>query len=137
MTAFAPARFTGGLVLVFAALGASGCGSGEKPTGTVAGKVTYKGSPVTAGNVNLLSKTGAAAIAKIDATGGFKVDGPIEAGEYKVYATPPLPEPQPPGTKQTGPPKFDLPTKFRDPTSSGVVVTVKAGANDIPVEFKD
>lgn len=136
MTAFTPARVAGGFVVVCALL-AAGCGKGEKPTGTVAGKVSYKGAPLTAGNINLISSTGAAAMAKIDATGAFKVDGALEAGDYKVYATPPLPEPQAPGTKAAGPPKFDLPQKFRDPASSGVVVTVKAGSNDLPVEFKD
>lgn len=134
MTALTPARLGGTFVL---ALALAGCGPGEKPTGTVAGKVSYRGSPVTAGSVNFLSKTGAAAIARVDATGQFKVDGPLEAGEYRVYASAPLPEPQAPGTKATGPPKFDLPAKFRDPASSGVVVTVKAGPNDVPVEFKD
>lgn len=136
MTAFNPARLAGGFVLVFALLG-TGCGKGEKPTGTVAGKVSYKGSPLAAGNINFISATGSAGMAKIDAAGRYKVDGELEAGEYKVFATPPLPEPQPPGTKVAGPPKFDLPPKYRDPQSSGVVVTVKAGENDIPVEFKD
>ena len=103
----------------------------------VVGKVTYKGNLVTAGDVNFRSKAGAAAIGKIDASGQYKLDGQLEAGEYQVYATPPLPEPQAPGTKTVAPPKFELPPKFRDPNSSGVTVTVKGGANDIAVEFKD
>jgi hypothetical protein len=136
MTAFTPARVAGGLALVCALL-AAGCGKGEKPTGTVAGTVSYKGAPLTAGNINLISPTGAAGMAKIDPTGHFKVDGELEAGEYKVYATPPQPEPHAPGTKAAGPPKFDLPQKYRDPQSSATTVTVKAGANDVSVEFKD
>ena len=98
MTAFTSARAWGGFVLVFASFVACGC-DGEKPSGKVAGKVTYKGNPVTAGDVNFRSKSGAAAIGTIDATGQYKLDGQLEAGEYQVFATPPLPEPQAPGTK--------------------------------------
>lgn len=136
MTALNPARIAGGLVLVFAALG-TGCGKVGKETGTVVGKASYKGAPLAAGNLNFLSKTGSAAIAKVGAGGAFQVDGKLEAGEYKVYATAPQPEPQAPGAKASGPPKFELPPKFRDPASSGVTVVVKAGENDISVEFKD
>ena len=136
MAVFVPVR-AGALVFVFAALaGATGCGGG-KQTGSVSGTVRYKGAPVTAGSINFLSKTGSAAIAKIDATGHFKVDGALETGEYRVYATPPLPEPVAPGTKAPALPKFEVPTKFRDPVASGTTVTVNAGANDIPIEFKD
>ena len=136
MAAFNPTRLAGGLVIVFAVLGA-GCSKGGKETGTVVGKASYKGTPLAVGNINFLSKTGSAAIARVGAGGQFQVDGKLEAGEYKVYATAPLPEPQAPGTKASAQPKFELPPKFRDPASSGVTVTVKPGENDIPVEFKD
>ena len=135
MTAFVSARAAGGIVLVLS-LFVAGCGGG-KSAGTVAGTVKYKGTPVTVGDVNFLSKTGAAAIAKIDATGQYKIDGALEAGEYKVYASPPEVEQAAPGMKATAPRKFDLPVKFRDPNSSGVTVTVKSGSNDIAIEFKD
>ena len=136
MTAFVSARVAGGIVLVLS-LFVAGCGGGPKPAGTVAGTVKYKGAPVTVGDVNFLSKTGAAAIAKIDATGQYKIDGALDAGEYKVYASPPEVEQAAPGTKAAAPRKFDLPVKFRDPNSSGVTVTVKSGSNDIAIEFKD
>lgn len=132
---FLTRRFAGGWLPVVLAL-VAGCG-GEKPTGSVSGAVSYKGAPVTAGSINFLSKTGAGAVAKIDSGGRFKLDGELEAGEYKVYATPPVPEPQAPGTKVAAPPKFEVPAKFRDPASSNTTVTVKVGSNDIPIEFKD
>ena len=135
MTAIAPARITGGLVLVLS-LFAAGCNA-EKPTGTVAGKVTYKGKTLAVGDVNFLSKAGAAAIARLDDAGGYKIDGELDAGEYRVYVTPPPPEPAAPGTRPTSAKKFDLPPKFRAPETSGVTVTVKSGSNDILVEFKD
>lgn len=136
MTARTFTRAAAGFVLFCAALAAGGCSS-EKPTGTVAGTVKYRGNPLTAGEVNLLSKTGAAGSAKIDANGQYKVTGELEAGEYKAYFAPPRAEPQAPGTKASPAPKVEVPPKFRDPNSSGVVVTVKSGSNDIPIEFKD
>jgi hypothetical protein len=121
---------------LLAVLVAAGCGSGGKPTGTVAGTVTYNGGVLHSGVLNLISKTGAAAQAKIADTGAFKVEGEVEAGEYKAYVTAPLPEPQPPGTKVTAPKKFEVPSKYQDPATSGVTVTVKSGANDVKVDFK-
>ena len=136
MTTHCSARLPGGLISFALALAAAGCG-GDKPAGTVAGTVAYNGSPVTAGSVNFLSKagTGVAATAKIDESGAYKVDGPLEAGDYAVYVAPPPPEQLPPGTKPPPPRKFDVPPKFRDPGTSGVVVTVKSGKNDLPVEL--
>lgn len=131
------ARCLAGLVPVAVALVAAGCGGGGKPTGTVAGKVMYNGAPVAAGMVNFLSPTGSAAQAKIAAGGSYAVADPLEAGEYKVFVSPPLPEPQPPGTRPAPPPKFEVPARFRDPASSATTVVVHAGSNDIPVEFKN
>jgi hypothetical protein len=131
-----PFRLACGLICV-AALVLSGCGQGGKPTGTVSGTVSHKGTPLTSGNVNLISKSGSAAIAKIDEQGRFKVDGAVVAGDYTAYATAPIPEPQAPGSKPAAKTKFELPAKFRDPATSGVTVTVNAGSNDLPIEFKD
>ena len=132
MTTYRAAR-AGWLV---AAVLAAGCGAAEKPTGVVAGTVTVKGTPVHTGSLNLLSKTGAAAQARIDDGGAFKVGGELEAGEYRAYVSPPVPEPQAPGTRVTAPKKFEVPAKFQDPATSGVTVTVKTGTNDLTVDFK-
>jgi len=129
MATYRRARGPGGLVLAFLGLAAAGCG-GDKPAGSVAGTVKYNGSPVTMGDVNFVSKTGAAAMAKIDEAGGYKVDGKLEAGEYKVYVTPPSPEPPVPGVAPPPLPPFPVPAKYRDATTSGVTVTVKPGRND-------
>lgn len=117
------------------ALAAVGCG-GTPSAGSVAGTVTYNGGPVTGGSLNLISSSGAAALAKIGDGGAFKVDGELAPGEYKAYVTPPVPEPQPPGTKAAAPKKFEVPARFQDPTTSGTLVTVKSGSNDLKVEFK-
>ena len=112
-----------------------GC-EGGKPAGSVTGTVKYKGAPLSEGDVNFIGKNGAAAIAKIDASGGFKIDGALEADEYRVYFSSPPPEPAAPGTRPARP-KADLPAKFKDPASSGVVVPIKSGKNDVTIEFKD
>jgi hypothetical protein len=129
-----PARLAGIFLLVV--MTGAGCDR-EKFAGPVTGKVTYNGSPVTAGNLNFVSTTGAAASSKIDASGNFSIDEPLQAGEYKVFISPPVQEPSAPGTKPTTPFKFVVPEKFREPNSSGVIVTVKGGKNEIPVQFKD
>lgn len=123
-------------VVALALLALAGCSNG-KPTGAVAGSVTCNGAVVMSGNVNLVSTTGAAAMAKITEAGTFKVDGPLPAGEYRVYLSAPVPEPLPPGTKPPKMMKFEVPAKFTDPATTKVTVTVKPGANDLPIEFKD
>ncbi|MDB5339948.1 MAG: hypothetical protein JWN70_5567 [Planctomycetaceae bacterium] len=126
----------GGVWLLLAGMLLSGCGGSGKPEGSVAGKVTYNGNPVTSGTVNFLSTAGVGAQAKIN-NGAYQVNGPLATGEYSVYVAPPLPTPQPPGTKPVPPPKFEVPAKYQDAKQSGLKVTVKAGRNDLPVTIKD
>lgn len=136
MTTRFPTRcLTGGLLLV-AVVVMAGCNS-EKPTASVNGTVKYNGKPMTVGYVNFLSKTGSAAQAALDESGNYKIDGPLDVGEYTVYLGAPIPGQFAPGTKVTAPPKYNVTPKFRDPGSSGVKVTLKAGPNEIPIEMKD
>lgn len=128
-------RFAG-ICLLLTSLLLGGCGGSGKPEGSVAGKVTYNGNPVTSGTVNFLSTAGVGADAQIK-NGAYQVNGPLAAGEYSVYLAPPLPTPQPPGTKVAPPPQFEVPAKYQDAKQSGLKVVVKAGKNDLPVEIKD
>lgn len=112
-----------------------GCAE-EKPSGLVSGTVKYKGMPLRSGNINFLSTTGAAAIARINDSGDYTVEGSLPAGEYRVYVTPPVPEPGPPG-KVVLPKRFDLPSKFQDPATSGETVVIKEGVNNTALELKD
>ena len=118
-----------------ASLVALGC-DGGKPTGSVSGTVKYKGSPLGDGAVNFIGKNGSAAVAKIDASGAFKIEGSLDADEYRVYFSSPPPEPVAPGAKPAKA-KADLPAKFKDPATSGVVIPIKSGKNDVTIEFKD
>jgi hypothetical protein len=114
---------------------AIGC-DGGKPTGSVSGTVKYRGALLTEGDVNFLGKNGSAGVAKIDGSGSFKIDGSLEADEYRVYFSSPPPEPVAPGAKPAKA-KADLPAKFKDPATSGVVVPIKSGKNELTLEFKD
>ncbi|MFO0797050.1 MAG: hypothetical protein U0804_06200 [Gemmataceae bacterium] len=120
------------VLLAFALVGCAG----GKPTGTVAGTVSYNGGPVHSGSLNLISTSGAAALAKIGDGGAFKVDGELPAGEYTAYVTPPVPEPLPPGANAAAPKKFEVPAKYQAPTTSGITVTVQSGSNDLKVDFR-
>ena len=68
-------RTLGGLLLAVAIIAPIGCGSSGKAVGTVSGKVTYNGSPVSGGDVNLYSKSGSAAMAPLGEGGTFKIEG--------------------------------------------------------------
>jgi hypothetical protein len=99
--------------------------------------VVYKGKAITEGNVNLhSSQTGIGAIARIDGSGHFQVEQPLDVGKYSVYVTPPEATPPPPGTKVT-PTRAAIPSRARDPMKSGLSVEVKAGENDVSIELLD
>lgn len=119
-----------------ASLFVMGCGPGEKETGLVSGKVTLHNAPVQSGALNLISKSGAACMTKINADGTFKIEAPLEVGEYTAYLSPPTPEPQAPGTKAPVQKKFEVPAKFQAPATSGATVTVKTGENSVTVQFQ-
>ena len=114
----------------------AGC-TAEKPIASVTGTVTYNGKPQTAGSVNFLSSTGSAGQALLDGSGGYKIDGPLDPGDYRVYLLAPVPEQRAPGTKTPPPPKLGVAAKFLNPATSGVKVTLKPGQNEIPIEMKD
>ncbi|VTS06312.1 Uncharacterized protein OS=Planctomyces maris DSM 8797 GN=PM8797T_22398 PE=4 SV=1 [Tuwongella immobilis] len=124
-------------LLLLALVGTMGCGSGEKPAGTVSGTVTLAGNPLLTGDVNFSGKDGSAAIARIGEGGAFKVDGVVDTGEYTVFVTPTPPEPQMPGKKAAAPKKFDVPAKFRSASTSPVKVTVESGSNNLKIDLKD
>lgn len=131
-----PLKSAGWVCLCVTALVLTGCGAGSKPTGSVAGKVTYNGNPVAGGNVNLLSTAGVGAQAAIS-NGAYKIEAALPAGEYAVYVSAPLPTPQPPGKPAAPAPKFEVPQKYQDAKSSGLKLTIKPGRNDLPIEIKD
>jgi hypothetical protein len=124
------------LVCLLAALVAlPGCGG--TPEGTVQGKVTHKGAPLTAGVVNFQSDKGHAATADLDSSGAFKLSGAVPVGNYKVYVTPPTPKQLPPGTPPEPPVQFTLPPKLQDPAQTPITKEIKAGPNDLTIDLPE
>lgn len=130
-------QFPAALLAALALAVMLGCEMGPtEASGT--GKVLYQGAAVTAGDVNFFSKEkGVGAMTKLDAAGEFKLPAGLQAGQYAVYVTPPVGAPPPPGTpalKATSP---EIPQRARDPMTSGVVVALEGGENEVMVELLD
>lgn len=109
-----------------------GCGDSGPPSGTISGKVTLGGEPITSGNVSFYSEQlGSGAQASISQDGTYTLANALQTGEYQVAVrgvdgNPGEPEPEP--TK--------VPKKYWMEATSGLTVTLNPGANtfDIPLE---
>jgi len=114
--------------LVVAACWAAGCAGGP-PTGSVSGKVTCNGAPLSAGVVLFSNpQTGVGASAALDASGTYTIKS-IPTGQYQVAIQPP-PPPAPHEMQQaSAAPRASIPQKYQDPKKSGLTATVKEGAN--------
>ena len=130
-------RAAGAFVCALGLLAGAGCSG--RDSGKVTGKVTHSGHPVSGGMVNFTMKEkGIAAAAKIDTSGSFALDTPLEAGTYTVYVTPPPPEPSGPGgSAPKAGANAEIPRKYRDPATSTLTCTVKSGSNEVPIELTD
>jgi len=133
-----PARCLAGCLLLAALVFVTtGCGKTEKPTASVSGTIKYNGKPLTVGYVNFLSPSGSGGQSPLDENGGYKIDGPLDVGEYRVYLQAPIPGQNPPGTKPAQAIKYHVTPKFQDPASSGVRIALQAGPNEVPLDLKD
>jgi hypothetical protein len=110
-----------------------GCGSTEgpyvAPTVPVKGKVTYKGKPLTQGEIVFEPES-----AGREAHGGIQSDGTFELTTYKQG------DGAVPGTHRvavTGTSKKDaVPTKYKNVSSSKTQVEVADGKTEYTVDFK-
>jgi hypothetical protein len=117
----APAAAVVGAVALLAA----GCG-GETPV-DIAGRVTFKGEPVTEGQVQFIEdRTGRGAQVDLGPDGAYKAT--LFPGEYKVVVTPPymvdeskggLPNPYYKKVK-------NIPAKYHSTETSGLTAPVSA-----------
>jgi len=116
---------------------AVGCSSSE-PRGTVKGKVTLDGSPLSSGVVTFMSSEGYAATGDIGPDGGFSLAGELPPGSYVVSVAPPALT-QAPGTD--GAPaeaqieRTPIPNVYWNETTSGLVKEVADGENDVAIEL--
>lgn len=115
----------------------SGCsGAG----GTVAGRVTVDGQPLTKGNISFApEKEGPAAIGTIDGSGNYNLQvgtiNSIPPGKYKVTVVAVEPIPPIPGQPEA-PPKLLTPPKYNNPTTSDLTAEVKPGSNKFDFDLK-
>ncbi len=120
----------------------SGCGGDDVPKGKVAGVVTLKGVPFTAGAVRFTSESSESEAfgAEVNKLGEFKIADPIPAGVYKVTLAPPTIGPivengvARPATAADL--KNDIPAKYLSPAKSDKTVDVSEGENDLTIDFK-
>src|SRR5262245_8421596 len=134
----------GGVVLLSFLTAFVGCG---RAPGTVSGKVTYQGQPVTSGAVIIFGADGNADSGRIDHKGDYTVHQ-APSGPVKVVVIPGKPartmpalpldratgRPKEPPAKDRGgvlvappPGKGDFPQKYQDPDQSGLTFTVRGG----------
>lgn len=108
----------------------TGC-SGTASTGTLSGKVSLKGQPLSGAQVSLVSsKSGSGAIIEIGQDGAFAFKEPLPVGTYRVAIVPKPPEPLAPGTKASKAPPSEIPIKYQQIESSGFTAEIKGGKNE-------
>jgi hypothetical protein len=144
-----------GVVLLLCAGCLTGCGPG---IGDVSGKVTYKGSSVTSGQVVIIGSDNLPKYGEIRDDGTFAVVG-VAAGESKVGVNSPSPKPSAskrpveknrPEVEAAGredkPPAFTeaqrktwvaIPEKYGNPVTSPYKLTVAPGKNAHDIQLTD
>lgn len=140
--------------LAFALIASAGCSGGssshkdlpKEPTVPVTGMLKYQGKPVPNASINFQSADGkVSARATSDAAGMFTVstyggnDG-APAGTYKVVVAVNMTTEISPGVLAPEPPggfKSPIPSKYANPSTSGLSVEVKAsGKNELQIDLK-
>ncbi|MCA9116870.1 MAG: hypothetical protein KDA79_17445 [Planctomycetaceae bacterium] len=129
----------GAALLLAVAAGCGGSGAVDVPTGEVAGMVTYGGTPVTRGFVNLASReTGKAYTWPINEEGRFKSEAPVVVGPYTVFITPPEGEAPSVDNPNPAPPNPEnIPEKYRSEQTSGLSAEISEGENDLKFDLQN
>jgi hypothetical protein len=125
-------------VVVLMGMSLSGCG---RPTGSVSGKVTYQGKPLTSGLVIFVDKDGF-----VSQPAGIEVDGSYAAQGVYVGPTKVCVETHPLSGGDGGPaltkdgkevPRaryVPIPAKYKDAKQTELSLDVKSGANLFDIE---
>jgi hypothetical protein len=112
--------------------------------GQVAGKVTYKGQPLTRGTVSFMPSDGkgSPASAEITSDGSYQLqtfqpgDG-ARPGEYRISVRTGGEDLSARAADKSGKPaEISIQSKYEDPMKSGLTASVKAGKNDFNFELK-
>jgi len=112
-----------------------GVGCGPK-TGTVSGKISVNGKPLSKGMISFFSEVGKRDIIRAQIVdGAFKTE-PISAGPAKIAISPALVPPEEGkgndliAPKKKGRAPAEVPEKYNDPGTSSLEMTIKGGEND-------
>jgi hypothetical protein len=124
------------------ALCLSGCGDKGPKLAPVSGHVTFQGKPVAAGMVRFSNPpAGIDILATLQADGAYSVHmakgNGLPEGTYAVAVVPPRVN-SPVGTMTPPPlPEYpDIPEKYRQPSTSGLTLTVKPGGNPFDIDMQ-
>jgi hypothetical protein len=128
-------------VLVIVAFGVAGCIRGPA---SVAGKVTYRGKPVTTGTVYVAGSDGVQAVSAINPDGTYQIisvaAGPAGIGVISLKPTAARPRTSKRAPVAALPPPvtgwFAIPDRYADPTASGLNAQLKSGPNDHNIELQ-
>lgn len=115
----------------------AGCGAGHdtEARGTVTGKVTVKGKPLTTGRVNFISNTiGTGAGGDLKPDGTYALDGPVPLGNYNVFITFDIP-PSQRGTAAENVLK-SVPEKYQTQATSDLTAEVNGDVNEQDFDLK-
>jgi hypothetical protein len=115
------------LLLPLAILAAALASAEARPdkTGTINGKVTYKGEPLPGGTVTFHPAKGKPIVGKLQADGSFSVKG-VPVGPTRVAIETESVKPRP-GAPPKGGKYVAIPAKYRSHMTSGLTCEVKAG----------
>lgn len=139
--------------LLVASLLLTGCSNEVDygPTGTVAGRLTQAGEPLTEGTqvVFMHPEKGYAAFGSTDAEGNFQItswnDGNLPIGTYRVMIQPPAGELNPDtatdeqllaGAQPETVPEAEFDFKYRQTSTSGLAYDVNEGPNSFEIDLK-
>jgi hypothetical protein len=121
-----------------------GCGSGR---GTVYGKVTNVGTPITAGTVSFFPESGQPVAATIGSDGSYSA-ADVPLGKVRVAVLPPKkknpaeemgfpPDLSKRPNRETSKPEYaGIPEVYRDPAKSGLVLEVTGGKQEFPIDMR-
>ena len=127
-------------VLAVLGFALSGCGESREKPQPVFGKVTFQGKPVSAGTIRFSNPQAA-----IDMTADLRSDGTYEIvtahgaglpeGTYQVAITPPRIDVPLIGPPPKTPECRDIPAKYRQPSTSGLTLTLKPDVKSFDVDM--
>ena len=124
-------------------LGLSGCGPPREKLWPVSGKVTFRGKPVAAGTIRFSNpQIGIDMTARLHSDGAYEVvmarGAGLPEGTYQVAIMPPRVDI--PIESTANPPKqppcLDIPERYRLPSTSRLVLTVKRDGNRFDVDME-